>query len=52
MRRVAKAPLGDRQALVEAARRVMGADGQVRPIDRLRWLTLRVFSTQVLKHVW
>ncbi|MFX8071260.1 hypothetical protein ABTK88_19325, partial [Acinetobacter baumannii] len=27
--------------LVEAARRVMGADGQVRPIDRLRWLAMR-----------
>lgn len=35
------APLAERQALVEAARRVMGADGQVSPLDRLRWLTLR-----------
>ncbi|KQV99782.1 hypothetical protein [Rhizobacter sp. Root1221] len=39
--RLAKAPLGDRQALVEAARRVMAADGQIRPIDRLHWLVLR-----------
>lgn len=35
------APLAERQALVEAARRVMGADGQVSPLDRLRWLTMR-----------
>lgn len=33
--------IGDRQALVEAARRVMAADGQIRPIDRLRWVALR-----------
>jgi len=39
--RMATAPLGDRQALVEAARRVMAADGQIRPIDRLHWLVLR-----------
>lgn len=41
VRRLATSPLGDRQALVEAARRVMAADGQVRPIDRLQWLALR-----------
>lgn len=32
---------GDRQALVEAARGVMAADGKVRPQDRLMWLALR-----------
>lgn len=39
--RIARAPLNDRQDVVEAARRVMAADGQVRPIDRLHWLALR-----------
>ncbi|MCR5884218.1 M48 family metalloprotease [Rhizobacter sp. J219] len=39
--RVAKAPLPDRQHLMAAARRVMAADGQVRPIDRLHWLLMR-----------
>ena len=39
--RIARAPLHDRQDVVEAARRVMAADGQVRPIDRLHWLALR-----------
>ncbi len=39
--RAARIPMGDRQALVEAARRVMSADGQVRPIDRLHWLSMR-----------
>jgi Zn-dependent protease with chaperone function len=39
--RVAKATLTDRQALMEAARRVMSADGQVRPMDRLHWLAMR-----------
>ncbi len=39
--RVARAPLPDRQHLMESARRVMAADGQVRPIDRLHWLLLR-----------
>jgi len=39
--RAATAPIGDRQSLVEAARRVMAADGQIRPIDRLHWLVLR-----------
>ncbi|HWH75159.1 MAG TPA: hypothetical protein VNV16_12955 [Methylibium sp.] len=35
------APLPERQALVEGARRLMGADGQVSPLDRLRWLAMR-----------
>jgi Zn-dependent protease with chaperone function len=39
--RVSRAPLPDRQHLMESARRVMAADGQVRPIDRLHWLLLR-----------
>ena len=39
--RLAASPLGDRQTLVEATRRVMAADGLVRPIDRLHWLVLR-----------
>jgi Zn-dependent protease with chaperone function len=39
--RLAKSSLADRQALMEAARRVMAADGQVRPLDRLHWLAMR-----------
>ena len=39
--RLARTPLLDRQVLVEAARRVQAADGQVRPIDRLHWFALR-----------
>lgn len=39
--RVAKAPLPDRQHLMAAARRVMAADGQIRPIDRLHLLLMR-----------
>jgi Zn-dependent protease with chaperone function len=39
--RVASAPLPDRQHLMAAARRVMSADGQIRPIDRLHWLLMR-----------
>jgi len=39
--RVARAPLLDRQTLMESARRVMAADGQVRPIDRMHWLLMR-----------
>ena len=35
------APPSERTALVEAARRVMGADGRVRPLDLLRWLVIR-----------
>jgi hypothetical protein len=41
MARLATVPLGDRQSVMEAARRVMSADGLVRPIDRLHWLALR-----------
>ncbi|MBC7955841.1 MAG: M48 family metalloprotease [Cytophagales bacterium] len=39
--RVSRAPLLDRQTLMESARRVMAADGQVRPIDRLHLLLMR-----------
>ena len=35
------APEAERAGLVEAARRVIGADGRVRPLDLLRWLVLR-----------
>lgn len=41
LERSRSAPLAERQGLVETARRVMGADGQVSPLDRLRWLVLR-----------
>lgn len=41
LKRVSHAPLTDRQQLMESARRVMAADGQVRPIDRLHLLLLR-----------
>lgn len=34
-------PLAERQNLLEATRRVMGARGTVRPIDRLHWLAMR-----------
>jgi len=34
-------PLIERQALLEATRRVMGARGIQRPIDRLHWLAMR-----------
>ena len=34
-------PLAARQGLLEATRRVMGARGTVRPIDRLHWLAMR-----------
>ncbi|MEP7297967.1 MAG: hypothetical protein ABI702_17420 [Burkholderiales bacterium] len=34
-------PLVERQALLEATRRVMGARGIQRPIDRLHWLAMR-----------
>ena len=34
-------PLGARQRLLEATRRVMAARGVVRPIDRLHWLAMR-----------
>lgn len=39
--RAAQAPRAERRALVEAARRVMRADGIVRAQDRLWWLLLR-----------
>lgn len=35
------APPSERITLVEAARRVMGADRRVRPLDLLRWLVMR-----------
>jgi hypothetical protein len=41
LRRSATAALPERRALVEAARRIMKADGQVSPLDRLRWLAMR-----------
>ena len=34
-------PLAARQELLQATRRVMGARGVARPIDRLHWLTMR-----------
>jgi len=39
--RMAAQPLAARQQLLQAARRVMGARGVARPIDRLHWLTMR-----------
>ncbi len=39
--RAARSPMADRQDIAEAVRRVMSADGQIRPIDRLLWLALR-----------
>lgn len=39
--RMALQPIAARQTLVQAARRLMGARGTARPIDRLHWLTLR-----------
>jgi hypothetical protein len=41
LERLAKMPTAQRQALLEAARRLMAADGHVRTQDRLRWLLLR-----------
>jgi hypothetical protein len=34
-------PLAERQTLLEATRRVMGARGILRPIDRLHWIAMR-----------
>ena len=34
-------PLAARQALLQSTRRIMGARGTARPIDRLHWLTMR-----------
>jgi hypothetical protein len=39
--RMAPQPLAARQELLLATRRVMGARGVARPIDRLHWLTMR-----------
>ena len=39
--RMAAQPLASRQELLQATRRVMGARGVARPIDRLHWLTMR-----------
>src|SRR5450432_1252902 len=39
--RMATQPLAARQELLQATRRVMGARGTTRPIDRLHWLALR-----------
>jgi hypothetical protein len=39
--RMAAQPLAARQELLQATRRVMGARGTARPIDRLHWLALR-----------
>lgn len=35
------APLAERRALLEGARRVIGAGGGMRPLDRLHWLVMR-----------
>lgn len=37
----ADAPLARRQALLQTLRRMMCADGQIRPLDRLAWLVVR-----------
>jgi hypothetical protein len=39
--RMAAQPLAARQELLQATRRVMGARGTARPIDRLHWLAMR-----------
>ena len=39
--RMAVQPLAARQELLQATRRVMGARGVARPIDRLHWLAMR-----------
>lgn len=39
--RMRRQPVAARQRLLEATRRVMGARGPVRPIDRLHWLAMR-----------
>jgi hypothetical protein len=39
--RMALQPLAARQELLQATRRVMGARGTARPIDRLHWLAMR-----------
>jgi len=39
--RLRQQPLAARQSTLEATRRVMGARGAVRPLDRLHWLAMR-----------
>ena len=39
--RMALQPIAARQSLLKALRRIMGARGVVRPIDRLHWLAMR-----------
>jgi len=39
--RMALQPIAARQSLLRALRRIMGARGVVRPIDRLHWLAMR-----------
>jgi hypothetical protein len=39
--RMALQPLGLRQDLLQATRRIMGARGMARAVDRLHWLTMR-----------
>ncbi len=39
--RMAAQPLAARQSLLQATRRIMGARGVARPIDRLHWLAMR-----------
>jgi hypothetical protein len=39
--RMALQPLGIRQDLLQSTRRVMGARGTARPVDRLHWLVMR-----------
>jgi len=41
LKRMALQPLGIRQDLLQSTRRVMGARGVARPIDRLHWLEIR-----------
>ena len=40
LRAFAQAPAPERRKLLASARRVMSGDGQVLPLDRLRWLTM------------
>ncbi len=48
LRRMAVQPLAVRQELLKASRRVMGARGVARPIDRLHWLAMRRACGEVL----
>lgn len=41
LERMGKQPLAVRQDLLKATRRIMGARGTARPIDRLHWLAMR-----------